>query len=301
MHTDQDVTRLVRSWLRTDEHESATTIVIDVLARVDSIPQHRSSWPVRRNTQMNAYAKLAIAAAAVLVVAVVGISLLPNGARFSGGPAGSSTASPSQSIRPSPFVSGDAQPLEAFLQPGTRYAVPGNLVSFSFVVPSAGWTYDGAWFHGGIGTSEEIIMSFYTRSATMNAGVFTDPCAHTGLRQFARSIDGDAQEAASVPGLELVGGPSDTTVDGRAAMVVTKRVPADIGCSNTAFWLSHDPDCGVKIACTSYPTWLGEWMRSWIVGVGSSRLSITTEVHAPSPSSSSELQLQQIVDSIRFE
>jgi hypothetical protein len=299
MHTDQDVTRLVRRWLRTDEHESANRIITDVLGRLDAIPQQRSSWPVRRNTQMNAYAKLAIAAAAVLVVAVVGLNLLPVGSG-PGGPAATSTPSPSPSFQPSPSVSGDARPLEAVLMPGTRYAVPGDLVSFSFVVPNGGWTFDGAWFHGGIGTPEEIIMSFYTRSSTANAGVFTDPCAHTGLRQFPSSIVGDAQEAASVPGLELVGGPSDTTVDGRAAKMVTKRVPSDIGCSNTAFWLSHDPACGVKIACTSYPTWLGETMRSWFVDVDGSRLSITTEIRATDPSPSHIEDLQRIIDSIRF-
>jgi hypothetical protein len=42
-------------------------------------------------------------------------------------------------------------------------------------------------------------------------------------------------------------------------------------------------------------------MRSWFVDVDGSRLSVTTEVHAPSPSSSSETQLQQIVESIRFD
>jgi RNA polymerase sigma-70 factor (ECF subfamily) len=101
MHSDQDVTRLVRSWLQTDEHESANRVVTDVLARLDAIPQHRSSWPVRRNARMNAYAKLALAAAAMLVVAVVGISLLPNGGRFSGGPAVSSIPSTTPSIPPS--------------------------------------------------------------------------------------------------------------------------------------------------------------------------------------------------------
>jgi len=73
MSTDRDTTRIVRSWLKTDEHESADSVLDAVLAAVDTIPQHRAtSWPARRLPEMNTAAKVALlATAAVLVMLVV--------------------------------------------------------------------------------------------------------------------------------------------------------------------------------------------------------------------------------------
>src|SRR3970040_1990973 len=85
MSTERDMTRIVRSWLRTDEHESADRVLDHVLAQLNATPQRRSWWPARRIADMNNVAKLAIAAAAVVVVAVVGINLLPAGGGVGGG------------------------------------------------------------------------------------------------------------------------------------------------------------------------------------------------------------------------
>jgi len=98
MDTERDVTRIVRSWLRTDEHESADRVLDNVLARLDATPQRRSWWPAWRIADMNTYAKLLIAAAAVVVVAVVGINLLPGGSSVgASGPSVPPAASPSPS------------------------------------------------------------------------------------------------------------------------------------------------------------------------------------------------------------
>ena len=60
MSTDRDATRIVRSWLRTDEHESADRVLDTVLALLDATPQRRAWWPARRIADMNTFAKLAI-------------------------------------------------------------------------------------------------------------------------------------------------------------------------------------------------------------------------------------------------
>lgn len=91
MSAERDVTRVVRSWIRTDEHESADRILQTVLSRLDATPQRRSGWSAWRSYRMNTYAKLAAAAAAVLVVAVVGYQFLPR----PGGPGGQPTVTPS--------------------------------------------------------------------------------------------------------------------------------------------------------------------------------------------------------------
>ena len=77
MSTERDTTRIVRSWLRTDEHESADRVLDNVFALLDATPQRRSWWPARRIADMNTVAKLATSLAAVVVAAVVAVNLLP--------------------------------------------------------------------------------------------------------------------------------------------------------------------------------------------------------------------------------
>jgi hypothetical protein len=94
MSQERDVTRLVRSWIREDQHESADRILGVVLDRLDTTPQRRSWWPARRSNRVNTYVKLIGAAAAVLLVAVVGYQFLP---AQSGGVGGQPTIAPSPS------------------------------------------------------------------------------------------------------------------------------------------------------------------------------------------------------------
>src|SRR5919106_1622352 len=70
----RDTTRIVRSWLRAEENDSADRILGVVLERLDTTPQRRATWwPARRFPEMNHTAKLALGAAAVVVVALLGI------------------------------------------------------------------------------------------------------------------------------------------------------------------------------------------------------------------------------------
>jgi hypothetical protein len=101
MSQQRDVTRLVRSWIREDQHESADRILGVVLDRLDTTPQRRSWWPAWRSNRMNTSIKLIAAAAAVLVVAVAGYQFLPR----SGGVGGEPTVAPSPS--PSLLARGD--------------------------------------------------------------------------------------------------------------------------------------------------------------------------------------------------
>ena len=98
--SDRDVNRAIRSWLHEDRHEDVSRIAGAVLDQVETTPQRRSWWPAWRFSDMNTYVKFAIAAAAVLVVAVVGYNFLP-GRGGVGGP----TATPSPS--PAPLAVGN--------------------------------------------------------------------------------------------------------------------------------------------------------------------------------------------------
>ena len=73
MSTDRDTTRIVRSWLRTEEHESADRVLDAVLDHLDTTPQRRFTWwPARRFSHMNNTAKLALVAAVFVVAALLG-------------------------------------------------------------------------------------------------------------------------------------------------------------------------------------------------------------------------------------
>jgi hypothetical protein len=83
-------------------------------------------------------------------------------------------------------------------------------------------------------------------------------------------------------------------------VAVAISVPADIGCVNSQYWLGYAP-CGT-VECTEYPTWLGSKRRYWFVDLGGGqRARMVAETEDPSATTDLDAELQQIVDSIRFE
>jgi hypothetical protein len=73
MSTERETTRIVRSWLMTDEHESADRVLDAVLDRLDTTPQRRATWwPARRNETMNMLLRYGIAGALITLVAAIG-------------------------------------------------------------------------------------------------------------------------------------------------------------------------------------------------------------------------------------
>ena len=123
MTTERDPqTRIVLSWLREDAHENAERLLLRALDEVDTTPQRRP-WSARRFTDMNTYAKLAIAAAAVLVVAVAGFQLLPR----TSGPGSQPTLAASPTASPTPTAA-----------PSAMSVVPGPLEPGQYA-----WVWDG--------------------------------------------------------------------------------------------------------------------------------------------------------------
>lgn len=94
MNRPPDVELVLRAYLADTGDRAPDRVLTDVAARIARQP--RSVWRLRGRPFVNTYAKLAAAAAAVLIVAVVGYSVLP---RNSAGP-GSPTAAPSPTLAP---------------------------------------------------------------------------------------------------------------------------------------------------------------------------------------------------------
>jgi hypothetical protein len=91
MSTDRETTRIVRSWLHEDGHENADRVLDLVLEQIDTTPQRSASWLARRFPIMNNTVRIALTVAAVVVIALVGLTLLTPGSNIGGGPPESPT------------------------------------------------------------------------------------------------------------------------------------------------------------------------------------------------------------------
>jgi hypothetical protein len=305
MQSDRDVPRIVRSWLRTDEHESADRVLDNVFALLDATPQRRSRWPARRIADMNTYAKLAIAAAAVVVAAVVGINLLPSQGRVGGGPAASPLPSPSPTLLASPSSSpASTFPAAGELAMGTHAMVRGG-VPISVNLSTTGWRSEqGLFLNKGIGvTSAGTSFLFWDPDPK---GVYADPCAHKVSPPAGPSTAELAAAVAAIPGVDIVSGPSDVSVGGHPAKYVVLTVPETVGCKagDGGFYLWYGQGdgsgCGGTQPCPRYATALGSTYRVWIVDVGGTRLFVEAESYKGAGPKVGQ-EIQQIVDSIKFE
>jgi hypothetical protein len=107
MTTRKELDRSISAWLEAEAPRRAPDDVLEASRdRIRNTRQRWSWWPARRPTDMNNFAKVLFAAAAVVAVAVVAINLLPGGGSGTGGvppsPSMSPTVPPSPSMSPTP-------------------------------------------------------------------------------------------------------------------------------------------------------------------------------------------------------
>jgi hypothetical protein len=260
--SDRETTCIVRSWLSEGTNRLPDRVLDAVLDEVPSTPQRRAWWPAWRFADMNTYAKLAIAAAAVVVVVVVGINLLPS-SRGVGGNESTVAPSPSPSPRPSPSSTPAAVfPPMGKLAIGTRHSITRDGVRFSFSVPTSDWFSNGEFAidkSGGV-TPDGAGFIFWGDAPI---GVFADPCAQTKSPPVGPSAADRAAAVATVPGTDLISGPSDVTVGGQPAKHLVLTVREDVGCTAEKFHLWYATTPGLA----RYATELGSTIGVWIVDV----------------------------------
>jgi len=168
-------------------------------------------------------------------------------------------------------------------------------VPMSFTVRRHGWEH-----FGDISINKSILgpqgaeaILFWT---SFPVAEHADRCA----RVRSQSADSSAEELAfavsTAPGIELVSGPSDVTVGGRAAQHVVLIVLKDLGCDPGYFFTWDDRAGGALWPSTN----VGDTIRVWIVEVRGTVLFIEAETTTQA-SAQLEHEIEQIVGSIRFE
>jgi len=291
MSADRDSTRIVRSWLKTDEHESADSVLQAVLSRLDTTPQRRPLWPTRRFIHMNNVTRIAMAAAAVLVVAVIGYNLLPRTGGFGGQGTPAPTAVPSPTAAPIPLNGQTTLDGRYLIGAG----IGAGLTSRVSVTAPAGWSASGDWVligpHGnqapvGMAIRFYPVDNLFKNPRSIAEGVFTPPVGPTAAN-LADAIVGDpAWGATRAP---------DVTIDGLAVKHIQFTIPDVAGLGTDGqfdmFGLAGAPDIwGFRS---------GQVFDLYMVDVGTERVVIDAFHYAGTPASDLAEQ-QAAIDSIRF-
>ena len=221
MTIDRDTTRIVRSWLRTEEHESANRVLDAVLDQLDTTPQRRATWwPARRLPIMSNTAKFGVAAAIVAIAALLGFNYLvaPN------------VGSPGVES-PSPDPSLSLLPPEGELAAGTYSLGPDFPVPLTFEVPQ-GWATGR--------TSDVEIGLFHDDRPGISFGVVenvvANPCGVALLDSPAGRSVGEMVEAISGLDRFEATSASDITVDGYAGQEFEITAPEASTCGLYTWW-----------------------------------------------------------------
>jgi hypothetical protein len=222
MTTHRDHDRSISAWLVSEAPDRAPDDVLEASRERLRHTRQRRAWsPAWRYTPMNSYAKLAGAAAAVLVVGFVGYQLLPG----TSGP-GVPTSAPSNPT-PAPVASPTPVPRigSGVLTPG-RYAwlaAPGGKVTFE--VP-AGWSgsRDGASIFKHEDQPGEIGIGEWTFDGFDVQHVYVDACRPPDtLSDIGPTADDLIAALEDQLSIDVV--VTDVTVGGRPAKRVVLTEP----------------------------------------------------------------------------
>ena len=236
MSTDRDTTGIVRSWLRTDEHESADRVLDAVLDQLDTTPQRRAGWPAWRTPTMNKFVTIGLGAAAVVVLLFVGAQLIGTPGGGTGGqPTPSATAEPTPDPTPSstPWTGIPAGP---FVVTRTDAAV-----QVTVDIAAAGWTaYPEYEYVGkdddGLDAPDTVGVALLAWTWPVGTGfdVYRDPCQWaTTIPETPATTPDEIAAAFAAQALTEPTAPVDVTVGGFTGKAVTLTVPMSYDIPNS--------------------------------------------------------------------
>ena len=245
---------------------------------------------------MNTAIRLAIGAAAVVLVAGMGFNLLPSGSGIGGGPSATPTTTPTPT--PSPIAL-PLYPEELEVpEPGTYLIDEPFPFPVTISVP-AGWV-------GTVGGVYAAYLDLESGSGAAGASIafslsqmiYADPCSDGGFLdpQPGPTVDDLATALAALPGLDATDA-TDVTVDGYRGKQLSLTAPDNFdGCT-----LSSDGYRIWQLPLGSVHSFApGQRKALWILDVDGERLVVSADTFpATTPQQSSEVQ--EILDSIRIE
>jgi hypothetical protein len=272
-----------------DQRESADRVLDAVLDRIDATPQRRAAWwLVWRFPAMNTTAKLAMGAAAVMVIVLLGIRLLvPGSPSFGSGPDPAETPSPTASPRqiPSGMTSLNAgrHSLGSAFPVGISFDLPAGWTSCSLapleqaVCLHPGTVYAPTGVGVGFLSVEDVVAD------PCNEASFLDPSVRPSIEDLATAI-------SNLPGFEATTA-EDVTLDGFAAKRFTVTAPRNAGCELST-WATPTRTNGVAA---------GEANLLYLIDVDGERVMISA---AYDPSNVSDEQLvaaEEVIASVQIE
>ena len=292
MSTDRDTTRIVRSWLEEGVTALPDRVLDTVLDQLPATHQRRSWWPPRRFALMNKIVPIAAAAAAVLVLAIVGYNLLPGGA-FGGPPR------PNPSATPSPVPSIPALG-SGLLQPG-RYAWYWSGPRVSFEVPS-GWTaVAGRDIMNNTESASEIAWGAWLPDSLPVTHVYTDACRSEGnldpigptVQDLVAAVDSQASTDASITDV-VIGGLAAKRVEVVQSPGVDDRAACRHGVGGPLQIWADPAETGYFALKPEYSGLIH------VLDVGAYRVVFTT-VLGPDVTTEDTAELEDIISSIVFD
>ena len=293
MSAERDVNRIVRSWIREEEHDSADRVLEIVLSRLETTPQRRSWWPPRRFATVNGYTKLAIAAAAVLVVAVAGYQLLPTIT----GPGSSPSPTPTAQPTPSPSPSSSILPL---LPNGTL--LPGTYRLFSFTnqpltlnVPAPGWAHgDNFISKGDVWDGNGVTLATWQVTH-----IYSDSCNWQGTLVAVDSAPSVVAALVAQQG-HTTSEPSDMTLGGQPATRIELSLDPSFevaACDNSFVRLWPDAGPREQYGLPIYP---GQTTVVGVVDNGGGRVTLVVSIQNDDSAPSDVSEMNAILASIQF-
>jgi hypothetical protein len=130
MTTDRETLVLIGEWLEEGRTQLPDHVLETVLERIPSSPQRRPSWRARRDADADAFPRYAIAAAAVVLVAIAGLTfggILRWSPTATAPPSASPAPAPSDSATPRPSSNESPRPtLRLGGRPGTTFSPAGD-------------------------------------------------------------------------------------------------------------------------------------------------------------------------------
>jgi hypothetical protein len=296
----------IAEWLREEADAGAPErLLLATRRQLESTRQRRALWPARRLQSMNTTARFLGAAAAVAAVAVIAVFALPRisgqGARPTFPPSMvplMQAATPATDLAPGTYLIGDPFPVRAAITvPGgwTPYTVDaqdaGILVNHTKPADGSGW---GLFFLAG--------PHFYKDPCHPQDGTVDAPMVATAAKVVAT--------LASLPSV-TASSPVAITVDGRPGTLVTLTAAADTGTcrdGGATVWQTLDG--------TDYVVSPGQALQLRIVDVDGQPIvimatdfpetshwenNVAGATPNPTAHAADQIELRQIVDSIRIE